>query len=745
MIGRQIGSWILERELGRGGMGAVFLARHARLGTPAAVKALSPALGVEPGFRDRFEREAEVHAGLRHPHVARVHDYLEEDDRWFLVIEYLPGGSLADLLADLPASGAAAAPHRAVGWIRQALAGLSHAHEHGVVHRDVKPANLMLDEHGAVKVSDFGIARPAAGTQLTSTGMSLGTLQYMSPEQLDAPDRVDRRADLYSTGVVLYELLAGRVPFDGETPSQIFRAHLTDEPPPPIRELRPDLAATLDPALERIVLRSLERDPERRFQSAGEMRDALAPFEEDRPEAGGTVGTVLWTSTSAAPTAAPPTAAPPPDPHRTRRLTMAAAALVIALGLAAAGALVFTGNEPVAPDGPTAPDPPLGGIVEDGLREGATGVSEERLREGAREASSRAEEATGAAEAARAALERARRAASRAKDALGRVLEARELPVASGAAREARQAARTALREAETVSGHAATARQAAEAAGSAVEELGALRVARAHPLHSVLLLAAVPTTRGGGSSSFAETARQAAEEARRAAEEATKAEKEAELHAEIAERSSEEAASALERLRPMLEGRPGQDAAGLLPPHPGPLPEQPVVAVVATGDPVFAAPLEEVLERRLRRAGFDVQDERGVPELDRLLRDRGADADPEEIGELLVEDGFHVLVLAPVEIGDRKQASLLGVDGSISFGQTRMNAYLLPADRRLGRGWRERVEYSELNAGPKAEQALIGATRDLVGEIREGWSGFRDRVARLERARAAQGTGNRP
>lgn len=278
MIGRRIGSWILERELGRGGMATVFLARHAELGTPAAVKALTRIPGGEPNLQACFEREAEVHAGLRHPHVARVHDCLEEHGTWFLVIEYLSGGSLADHLEEGPPP-----PGQAVAWIRQALAGLGHAHGRRVVHRDVKPANLMLDEYGVLKVTDFGIARPPAGGQLTASGTTLGSVQYMSPEQLEGLDDVDPRSDLYATGAVLYELLAGEPPFAGESLSQVLRSRLVAPEPPPLDRRSPDV----DPRLAAIVHRCLAVDREDRHRNAEALRRALQPFEAGAGGGGG--------------------------------------------------------------------------------------------------------------------------------------------------------------------------------------------------------------------------------------------------------------------------------------------------------------------------------------------------------------------------------------------------------------------------------------------------------------------------
>src|ERR1700753_1781537 len=200
MLGRRIGSWVLERELGRGGMGAVYEARHATLRTPAAVKVLSAGLESEESFRQRFHREASLQAQLRHPNVARVLDYLEDQGQWFLVVEFLDRGSIADWLT---AHGRKVSRQQSLEWMRQALAGLGHAHQKGIVHRDIKPANLLLNESGEVVVADFGIARAQSGPALTTTGNVVGTPYYMSPEQIVTPETIDGRSDIYSLGVPL--------------------------------------------------------------------------------------------------------------------------------------------------------------------------------------------------------------------------------------------------------------------------------------------------------------------------------------------------------------------------------------------------------------------------------------------------------------------------------------------------------------------------------------------------------------
>lgn len=272
MLGRRIGSWIVERDLGRGGMGTVYKARHFSLDRVAAVKVLSPGQESTEAFRRRFRREAELQSQLQHPNIARVIDYVEDAGQWFLIIEYLDRGSLADLLG----RGEHVTPQQAVTWTRQALAGLEHAHQRGVVHRDIKPANLMFNAATEIVVVDFGIARADAAPALTSTGVTVGTPAYMSPEQILTPDRVDGRADLYSLGIVLYELLVHKRPFAADSDFSILQAHVTQSPPP-LRSINP----AISPALEAVVLRALAKKPEERFPDCASFARSLV-LEETR-------------------------------------------------------------------------------------------------------------------------------------------------------------------------------------------------------------------------------------------------------------------------------------------------------------------------------------------------------------------------------------------------------------------------------------------------------------------------------
>jgi serine/threonine-protein kinase len=262
----------VERRLGSGGMAAVFLARHAVLDTPLAVKVLHPHLAREPEMRTRFRREAEAAARLRHPHVVSIVDYGWGPGVEYLVMPFLAGGSLADAMAGRRT----VAADRAAAVAAQAAQGLDYAHRHGIVHRDVKPDNVLFDEDGHAVVTDFGIASARFHARMTATGRAMGTPHYMSPEQ--AMGRLlDGRSDVYALGVLLYEMLAGDPPFDGPDSYAVGYKHV-HEAPVPIEVAAPGVP----PALAAIVMRSLAKSPEERFQRANDLADALLGFLVDR-------------------------------------------------------------------------------------------------------------------------------------------------------------------------------------------------------------------------------------------------------------------------------------------------------------------------------------------------------------------------------------------------------------------------------------------------------------------------------
>ncbi|MFB7555441.1 protein kinase domain-containing protein [Streptomyces brevispora] len=262
------GRYRLTHRLGSGGMAEVFAAEDVRLGRTVAVKLLRSDLAEDPVSKARFTREAQSVAGLNHHAVVAVYDSGEDTVGGqtvpYIVMELVEGRTIRDLLLNAEAP----PPEQALIIVSGVLEALAYSHQHGIVHRDIKPANVIITHSGAVKVMDFGIARALHGAQstMTQTGMVMGTPQYLSPEQA-LGKAVDHRSDLYATGCLLYELLALRPPFTGETPLSVVYQHVQDIPVPPS-----EVSDAVPAELDGLVMRSLAKDPDDRFQSAEEMR-----------------------------------------------------------------------------------------------------------------------------------------------------------------------------------------------------------------------------------------------------------------------------------------------------------------------------------------------------------------------------------------------------------------------------------------------------------------------------------------
>ena len=274
------GRYELLDDLGAGGMARVWRARDRRLNREVAVKVLSEQLASDQTFRDRFEREAMHVASLKHPNIVTVHDYGNDGDVYYIVMEVVEGESLQ---ARLEATSPYMAVELAVRLGAETLAGLAHAHDKGIIHRDIKPANILITTEETAKLADFGIARAAADTSsLTTTGSFIGTPSYASPEQLSGLPAT-AETDQYSLGCVLYECLTGRPPFEAEIPAGVMAQHLQAAPQSP-RRYRPQIPA----AIEEVVLRALQKEPGHRFASAADMRESLvdaAATPAGRPDA----------------------------------------------------------------------------------------------------------------------------------------------------------------------------------------------------------------------------------------------------------------------------------------------------------------------------------------------------------------------------------------------------------------------------------------------------------------------------
>ncbi len=265
------GRYELSRQIARGGMAEVYLAHDQLLDRPVALKVLFPELSVDRSFVERFRREAQAAANLSHPNIVSVYDWGQAEGTYFIVMEHVDGRPLSALIRDE----APILPDKAAAIGADVASALGFAHSHGVVHRDVKPGNVLLTNEGQVKVTDFGIARAANATEnLTQTGAVMGTATYFSPEQAQGLP-VDGRSDVYSLGVVLYEMVTGRPPFSGDNPVSVAYKHVRETPPPP-RQLNPTVPA----AFEAIILQAIAKSADQRYASASDLRADLVRYQQ---------------------------------------------------------------------------------------------------------------------------------------------------------------------------------------------------------------------------------------------------------------------------------------------------------------------------------------------------------------------------------------------------------------------------------------------------------------------------------
>jgi len=338
--GQRVGDYEVLAPLGVGGMGRVYKVRNVISNREEAMKILLPDFASDPDLAARFMAEIRTLAGLEHPGIAQLRTAFQHNNQFVMVMEYVEGTTLEKLAAQtrLPVD-------HILDYATQVLGALSYAHGRGVTHRDIKPANIMITTHGLVKLMDFGIAKSTDDMQLTRPGTTMGSVYYMSPEQVRG-GTVDARSDLYSFGVTLYEMLTGRKPFQADTSYSVLNAHMNEAPTPPV-----ELDPSISPQLNAIVLRAMAKLPEQRFQTAEEFRSALKAQREvpaPRPEIASAAAPTPppdWTPARAAETQytppqppqfvpVPPPPGPPPSAGKSHRglwIGLGAATAILAL------------------------------------------------------------------------------------------------------------------------------------------------------------------------------------------------------------------------------------------------------------------------------------------------------------------------------------------------------------------------------------------------------------------------------
>jgi len=280
--------YVIDEMLGQGGMSAVYKATDPNLKRVVAIKIIHPHLSNDPDFVKRFEEEATAVAQLRNPGIIQVYDFNRDDDVYYMVLEFVPGETIEEHLKRLNASGRRLSNKSAIEYVAEVCDALDYAHQRGMIHRDIKPANLMLNIMNQVILMDFGIAKIVGGQRHTATGAVVGTAMYMSPEQIKGT-HADRRTDIYSVGVTLFELVSGRPPFEAESAMTLMMMHVND-PVPDVKNLNPDVPDDLIA----VINKALAKDPNARYQTAAQMaaalRNVLGRIKSGRPVEASTPG-----------------------------------------------------------------------------------------------------------------------------------------------------------------------------------------------------------------------------------------------------------------------------------------------------------------------------------------------------------------------------------------------------------------------------------------------------------------------
>ena len=673
MQNREIGSYVLESLLGQGGMGEVYLARHKSLGTRAAVKVMTPAGAQEEEFRERFNREARTQAKLSHPNIARVLDHVEKDGRWYLIIEFMERGTVKDRM--VAQEGQPFPVEKAVGWARQSLEGLGHAHDQGIIHRDIKPANILLNDRDEAALTDFGLAKMLGDVdgKLTSTGMSMGTPEYMSPEQILASAELDHRTDLYAMGVVLYELLAGRPPFPMGSISELQRVLVVD--PPPLCELNPAVPAEL----EVIVMRALAKEPDERWATAEEFAGALAAWQGQPSATAGVPVAVLPPS--------PPTA-PQSTPSDGRVAESASTEL-----LESTPTVQVAGSSPRAaapPPGPAVPPPPAA----DGSNQGVAALPPLVPHDPSLSSSY---------------------SSPRAGNIIAVGLIVAFLGVAAlggwwffgrgGGEEGGEMVAQEATTAPPPVEDPLASndgevddeSGEAAVESGSEAPEEGFPDATTDSPADPVPVEAGSEGAATGGAAPAGVPPRE-----------------------QIAAASPEVAPSS-------GVVKPAASTASAV----AALPREPRVGVLALGPESFTLPFGAELEDRLRALGIDAENARASVRINDLVRRYGNDLDTTEVVAAAYAEGFNVLVFARVDPLSRRSITVLGSSSTATTSSVTVDAFLVLEERAMHPAWTDRVEFTALSAPAKAEACLRGANVEMADAITDGWQQFRRRHVR--------------